>query len=123
MTELEKDLLANGFSENDLKKLRRARERAKQDEQLEGDNALDYDDTLREEIKVLGSTFLCITYAILVILILFNTSRISEEYSTLEMMTLSFIITVFVYLCSSIANPLMLVLKSCLYKKRFKNNK
>ncbi|BCQ33458.1 MULTISPECIES: hypothetical protein [Erwinia] len=123
MTELEKDLLANGFSENDLKKLRRARERAKQDEQVEGDNALDYDDTLREEIKVLGSTFLCITYAILVILILFNTSRISEEYSTLEMMTLSFIITVFVYLCSSIANPLMLGLKSCLYKKRFKNNK
>ncbi|MGR2856378.1 hypothetical protein FY046_10090 [Erwinia sp. 1181_3] len=123
MTELEKDLLANGFSENDLKKLRRARERAKQDEQVEGDNALDYDDTLREEIKVLGSTFLCITYAILVILILFNTSRISEEYSTLEMMTLSFIITVFVYLCSSIANPLMLGLKSYLYKKRFKNNK
>ncbi|NKG30578.1 hypothetical protein FVB43_11055 [Erwinia rhapontici] len=123
MTELEKDLLANGFSENDLKKLRRARERAKQDEQVEGDNALDYDDTLREEIKVLGSTFLCITYAILVILILFNTSRISEEYSTLEMMTLSFIITVFVYLCSSIANPLILGLKSCLYKKRFKNNK
>ena len=123
MTELEKDLLANGFSEKDLKKLRRARERAKQEEQVEGDNALDYDDTLREEIKVLGSTFLCITYAILVILILFNTSRISEEYSTLEMMTLSFIITVFFYLCSSIANPLMLGLKSCLYKKRFKNNK
>ncbi|WP_455811296.1 hypothetical protein [Pseudomonas graminis] len=123
MTELEKDLLANGFSEKDLKKFRRARERAKQEEQVEGDNALDYDETLRAEIKVLGSTFLCITYSILVILILFNTSRISEEYSTLERMTLSIIITVFIYLCSSVANPLILGFKSCLYKKRLKNNK
>ncbi|MFK8258617.1 hypothetical protein ACFL9S_12610 [Erwinia sp. AnSW2-5] len=123
MTELEKDLLANGFSEKDLKKFRRARERAKQEEQIEGDNALDYDETLREEIKALGSTFLCITCSILVILILFNTSQISEEYSSLEMMTLSTIITVFIYLCSSIANPLILGLKSCLYKKRLKNNK
>ncbi|WP_455811300.1 hypothetical protein [Pseudomonas graminis] len=116
MTELEKDLLANGFSEKDLKKFRRARERAKQEEQFEGDNDLDYDFTLRREIDILGSCFLWVSSAMLFILILLNTSSISKTYSLLKIIESNILITVSMMLCINFAIPLRLGFKSWRYR-------
>ncbi|MEJ5175593.1 hypothetical protein [Erwinia sp. MYb416] len=120
MTELEKDLLANGFSEKDLKKFRRARERAKQDEQFEGDNDLDYDETLREVIKDLGSSFSLIIYITLTMLFLLNATCISKEYPTWKIIEGNAFIICIVIICSSVVFPVLLGLKSWMYKKRKK---
>lgn len=122
MTELEKDLLANGFSEKDLKKFRRARERAKQEEQVEGDNALDYDETLRREIKNLRSYFLGIILLILTILILMNISFTSEKYTLWRIIKENVLTIIIVALASNFASPLLLGFKSWRYK-RIKNKK
>ena len=122
MTELEKDLLANGFSEKDLKKFRRARERAKQDEQVEGDNALDYDETLRKEIKNLGSFFFSMALFIFILLLLLNVSSITEKHSSGDTIALNiFILSMFI-LCQSVVSPLFLGFKSWRYR-RIKNKK
>ncbi|WP_421506369.1 hypothetical protein [Erwinia rhapontici] len=121
MTELEKDLLANGFSEKDLKKFRRARARAKQDEQVEGDNALDYDETLRREIKNLRSYFLGIIFLILIILILMNASFTSEKYTLWRIIKENVLTIIVVTLASNFSSPLLLGFKSWRYER--KNNK
>lgn len=118
MTELEKDLLANGFSEKDLKKFRRARERAKQEEQVEGDNTLDYDETLREEIKDLRSYFLCVAGVILVVLILLNTSEISEKYTLWRMIEENILTVIFAALVLNVISPLSLGFKSWQYQRK-----
>ncbi|WP_455811302.1 hypothetical protein [Pseudomonas graminis] len=122
MTELEKDLLANGFSEKDLKKFRNARERAKQDVQVEGDNALDYDETLRREIKNLGSFFFSMACFLFILLLLLNISSILENHSSRDVIAVNtFIFSIFI-LCQSVVSPLLLGFKSWRYK-RIKNKK
>ncbi|MFK8258615.1 hypothetical protein ACFL9S_12600 [Erwinia sp. AnSW2-5] len=122
MTELEKDLLANGFSEKDLKKFRRARERAKQEEQAEGDNALDYDETLRLEIKNLGSFFFSMACFLFILLLLLNVSSILENHSPRDVIAVNtFTFSIFI-LCQSVVSPLRLGFKSWRYK-RIKNKK
>ncbi|NNS06715.1 hypothetical protein [Erwinia sp. JH02] len=123
MTELEKDLLANGFSEKDLKKFRRARERAKQDEQFEGDNDLDYDFTLRREINILGSCFAWFSSAILCILILLNTSGISEGYTLWRIIQENLLTIIFTALILNLVIPLSLGFKSWRYKRIKKKKK
>jgi len=123
MTELEKDLLANGFSEKDLKKFRRARERAKQDEQFEGDNDLDYDFTLRREINILGSCFIWFSSAILFILILLNTSGISEGYTLWRIIQENLLTIIFTALILNLVIPLSLGFKSLRYKRIKKKKK
>ncbi|WP_455811298.1 hypothetical protein [Pseudomonas graminis] len=120
MTELEKDLLANGFSEKDLKKFRRARERAKQEEQVEGDNTLNYDDTLRAEIKVLGSSFSLIMYITLTMLFLLNATCISKEYPIWKTIEGNIFIICIVITCSLVVFPVLLGFKSWKYQKRKK---
>lgn len=123
MTELEKNLLANGFSEKDLKRFRRARERAKQDEQVEEDNALDYDEKLRREIKNLRTYFLGIILLILTILILMKVSFTSEKYTLWRIIKENVLTIIIVALSSNFASPLLLGFKSWRYKRIKKKKK
>lgn len=123
MTELEKDLLANGFSKKDLKKFRRARERAKQEEQVEGDNALDYDETLRREIRNLGSFFFSMACFLFISLLLLNTSSILENISTRDIIAVNILISSMFIICLSVFSPLFIGFKSWRYNRIKKKKK